>query len=1151
MALNMRDILIVVRARDVGSRVLREVGTNLGGMGRQAEFSRRQLRQLSQTGKFTGDELDALASKASLTSDQVFNMGAALTGAGTVMAASGALGLSFFNDATDAAIEYSSQVAKTYTQVERDTGITMENLAEMGRDMALNIPVPFNETQEVLYDIFSSIEASLSEAEVLANAIARGSVAGVADLNRVGEATIAILNSLNIPIRDVNEVMDFQFNLVRKGIISYDELTANIGKILPSAQIAGQGLEDIGGGLAFITRSIPNAAMASTALARAFELFAHPRVGERLAAIGISVKDSEGNFRSFTDVMVELGRAWDHLPEAERAARMFELIKGAGGTIQARRFLVEALDNWEELGRLTDETTNWAGAMDEAYQVMFEQPHNQIQLLKNQYDVLKTEIGDQLIPVKMELLKVVQELLDWWNSLDEGTQSLIVRIGVFASIMAVVVGVVLIVSGLFLGLVAAIMALGASFGAAVAIIGGVIAGIIALGAAIVAIVMNWDTLKNAATAAWEAITSAASTAWEFIKDVAHDIWQALQRAWDDILAGAQVVWQTLQAGWDSFTDFFVGLWHDAQEGWDNFVAAILAGWDVIQDIWQNNKFIQDVRDTWNLALREMSEVVSAFVETVAHYGERIVAILTEVIDFFKAMGSELGGLFAGIVAMINPVLTVVVGVMTTLAGVIGTGLSKINAIWEAAWRVLEGPVRGALATIGEIIDFVLDFVARLFDKWGDNILDILETIWDSVVDVVQGAINIVSGIIKGFMAFFRGDWKELWESAKQVWNGFWQTLQGGLGFVLGIVSNIIGMALDAINALWQAGWELVKDTFSNVMGAINDAVEAGMQNVINFFRDLPGNIASILSGASKWLLDTGKDIVTGLWNGLKAAFTLLIDWFFGLPQRMLDVFIDFFGIGGKLGPMYDVGANIITGLWNGLQAIWNNLWNWFTSLPGTIIRNWAGSIFWLYDKGLDILQGLWNGIKDVWNRLKGWIGTLGNSIRSAIGDVANLLWDIGKAIIESLWNGMKSKWEDLKGWIGGLAGSIRDLKGPPEKDARLLTEAGHLIFQGLHRGMASEWENVASWLKGIDPASIMDVSDMAMRVESEFNRVTTPPVNAPLQGGGAVVTNTYNTNTLVIEEGAIQISADGLSEEEVEEAVTSALEEIINDWDGR
>ncbi len=928
MAVNVRDVLVVVRARDVASRVFREVGTNIGAVGAM--------------------------SKASAT--QVLGLGTALTGAGLGLVGVGALGISAFNSMTNAAIDYSEQVALTFTQVDNKAAISFEQVSDLGKKMAAEYPIPFEEAQSVLFDVFSSIEIEgIDTADALATAISKAATAGGSDLQQTGRAIIATLNSMEIPIENVNDVLDWQFQLVRKGIIDYDELTANIGKILPAANLAGQGIDDIGGALAFITRSIPDAAMASTALSRSFELFAHPKFVERVEDMGIAIRDSEGNFNDFNTVIQELGRQLDHLPEAEKAERIFELMEGAGGTRQARRFMVEAISDWETLGDMVNMVSDDAGAADEAFGVMWDEPASKLEMMNNQFEILRVEIGERLIPIKLKLAEIVKGLLDWWNGLSEGTQDLIVKIAFFGSVAAVAVGIVLTLAGVFLMLAAAIMfVFGVGFVAAIAIMGLVIVGIAALAAAAYLIITNWDTVKEWVLNMWDTIKEKFSEAWAHIKPIIDELWAFLKEAWQDIQDIGKQLGEAL-----------VSIWEEILETVDspviqNTIKAVIGAlktlWKVAQPI------LLRLWNIFKIAWDGIVKVVKQAIRIVQNLIELVLNIIQgdweEAWDNIKEI---VGGVWDAVIAIIETAIEIVI------QAVAGLG----EAIWQA----------------GEAI-------RSWFTDLPGYIVGILNALWDEMYEL--GGM-----IIKG-----------LWDGIKSVWNAAWSWLKelpwkivNWFKQVLGVASpstvflqigkDIIKGLWDGVKAMWKAYWAFwtslpgkIIDTFKgavtwlfdlgmDIITGLWDGIKAIWNNVTGWLGNVRSWILDKFAGAVNWLYTKGREVINGLLNGMKAIWGNVTGWLAGLSGRVLGAIA---GIGNVL---WDTGARIIRSLLDGMKNAWNEVTGWLGGLGGAIVSLKgppAHDAQLLTENGQLIMDGLQRGLESGWGDVANYLSSLDPSM---------------------------------------------------------------------------------------------------------------------------------------------------------------------------
>lgn len=147
---------------------------------------------------------------------------------------------------------------------------------------------------------------------------------------------------------------------------------------------------------------------------------------------------------------------------------------------------------------------------------------------------------------------------------------------------------------------------------------------------------------------------------------------------------------------------------------------------------------------------------------------------------------------------------------------------------------------------------LLDF----WKQWGDTILEYAEAVWKNIKTVITTAIEIIADVINLILAAIRGDWSEVWGKVKSITS----TL---IGAIKTIISNsldaILGIFSDILSKIWTA----VKSTFNDMknsvqeyMGRTKDTIENIWDEVMEFFEGID-------------LFQIGKDIITGLWNGIK------------------------------------------------------------------------------------------------------------------------------------------------------------------------------------------------------------------------------------------------------------------------------------------
>jgi TP901 family phage tail tape measure protein len=793
MSISAREMLLIIRARDLASRELTQVGRGLEVMGKKGMDQGQRLMGLS----------------------------AMLTTIGIGFTAAGVVGLKFYYDSVQAATEYNQQAALTLTQVDK-MGVKLEDIKDIGRDVAAAIPAPFEEMQGALYDIFSSMDVTVNESRILLTEFAKAAVAGQVEVQNASDATIGIMNAWGMKVEEVTHVNDVMFQLVRKGRGTYEQFASTIGRAVPSAVRAGQSVETLAGMLAFMTRNGMSAAMSSSAAARALDSFSNPKVLARLEKMGVHVKDAHGEFLPLVDVVDQMRDKMGNLTAPERAKALQELFLGAGGTIQARRFWDMAIANFDEFDKRVGEMGNAKGAMQEAYDIMFEQPQSQMQLMKNNWEILQTQIGDAVIPIFLKLIKVGMGIMDWWNKLSPGMKDMLIKFGLVASVVMTVIGVIMLLVGAFVGFLALLNFAGIAFLPFIAGMAAVIAVAALVAGAVYLIWKNWDKIKPMLLGWWEDIKAAWDAAW----------------AWIDSKIGTFV-----------------------------------------------SQMRQKIIDNFN----QIAEMVGPALERIRYY---IQAWVDHVIAMFRLF---------------------------------------------------------------------IDFVQMMWNMWGDNLLSWAQRVWDGIKQVISGAIDIIAGWIKFVLAMISGDWSAAWDAIKQIASGVWNYLIGIAKILWASLSTLFAAGAEVLRNLWSSLWSWVRGKLSEAWNAIKLVVAAGVATLISFMQSLPGKIISAVGNLAILLVSKGRDIIDGLQNGIKTA--------------------------------------------------WSHLYNFVTTLPGKILQAIGSVGSMLYQKGKDIIEGLLRGLKSKLGDVKDIAGEIAGAVKDGMsgflfGSPSKLMFKYGNWVTEGFIDGM-------------------------------------------------------------------------------------------------------------------------------------------------
>jgi hypothetical protein len=267
--------------------------------------------------------------------------------------------------------------------------------------------------------------------------------------------------------------------------------------------------------------------------------------------------------------------------------------------------------------------------------------------------------------------------------------------------------------------------------------------------------------------------------------------------------------------------------------------------------------------------------------------------------------------------------------------------------------------------------------------------------------IAMGPIGIIIGLIVALVAVVVLNWDKIWAVTKKVFGAIWD-------FISGLFTD----ALD-----WIGGW---------------------FTTIINWFKTFPGKVLTSLGDLGNWLINKGKDLLNGLWNGIKWVANQVWTWFSNLGSKIAGFFA---GAGSWL---WNAGKNIVQGLIDGIISMYNSV----LDAMGLITKDLKGGfeadlkmhspsrVFYQY--GVFITQGLVNGLKATTASVESASKDVGVKAASAF----NASFEVGSSITD----GIKSEtptavaaMEDMIGKVNKNADAT--WKGTVESDQSSLSEA--------------------------------------------------------------------------------------------------------------
>lgn len=424
------------------------------------------------------------------------------------------------------------------------------------------------------------------------------------------------------------------------------------------------------------------------------------------------------------------------------------------------------------------------------------------------------------------------------------------------------------------------------------------------------------------------------------------------------------------------------------------------------------------------------------------------------------------------------------------------------------------------------------------------------------------ALSDVSNYLDELRDLINGD-----EGPKSIWSQLWDSIGGGSG-VGGIIGGGIGLAVGGpagaivggligsiIGGLVEKFWPQISNFFRSVGSTLARNIPNWFGNVVQWFKDLPGNLVSFFDTAWDSFFQTGRDMLNGLWEGIKEVGSNIIH---GIGNWLYSTFVApfkaIFGIHSPSTVFAEIGRDLMRGLWNGIVGAATAVWNFFTGIGRGILNILSGAGNWLLSTGSNIIHGLWSGLTDAVSHVWEFFTSIPETIFRFFGNAGDWLFNFGKNILTGLWNGIVDIWNNtvVPGWntlIGWIPGSFADglQIGSP---SRVFEGFGQNVIQGLVIGLESEHdilrrtladtaEILSESMNNVDPfagimAGLSDVGIQASYIDGLLSDMNGARVDfaTSVPGIGAATGNvTYVNETLNLE------------------AITTAdPEEIVNEY---
>ncbi len=325
----------------------------------------------------------------------------------------------------------------------------------------------------------------------------------------------------------------------------------------------------------------------------------------------------------------------------------------------------------------------------------------------------------------------------------------------------------------------------------------------------------------------------------------------------------------------------------------------------------------------------VAAVVAGIVAAVASLVVVIKDHWTQIVDFFKNLGSAIADFFKSIPGTVKNLVDQVVTFFSELPGRISTWLtdtiSKVKA-WGAEM------LASAIETASNFINNIITFICELPNKIAYWLGCAIGTVIKWGIDLYNWVTTEVPRIIDEIVTFFS-------ELPGKIWTWLVDTVNKVIQWGINLYNTASTWVTNTINAVVQffselpgKVWNWLVSTVNkviqwgtNLLAAASSAAQNAINKVVEWFQQLPGKIWTWLTNTITKVIQFGADLKAKATAAAQGFVTNLVDGVKSLPDKFKEI-----------------GSNIVTGIWNGISSGWN----------------------WLVDKVKSLADSLFQGAKD-------------------------------------------------------------------------------------------------------------------------------------------------------------------------------------------
>lgn len=643
------------------------------------------------------ESFDKVSEASGKASDKLKPVSTAIAGLGTASVA--------------ASITFEDSMAKVST-IADETEVSYDSMKKSIIDLSNQTGISANDIADNVYNAISAGQSTGDAVSFVTNST-KLAKAGFAEAGQSLDVLTTIMNAYGLEADRVGMVSDTLVQIQNKGKTTVAELSATMGKIIPTANSMGVSLDQLGAGYAL---------MSSKGIATSETTTYMNSLLNELGKSGTKASEAlkKGTGKTFQELTVGGYPLGDVLVMLEKEAKKsgVSLADMFGSAEAGKAALVLATDSGEAFNSLLEDMENSLGATDAAFEKVNNTTGNKLKQSLNEVKNSAINMGDTLAPITSMVAEGFSKITGMLSSLSSEQLKTIAVIGAGVVALNLVLGAVSKVTNSISSVVKGIESIKTAFNSlkkiglaikAFALANPatiIIAGIVAL---IATIVLLWNKC-------------------EWFRELCYSLFEGLKQAWNATVQFFKSCW-----------DWFVGLWNAAVEGVKNIWQGIC---DFFKLIWQGVcAYFEFVWNVWKTAFEVVVNVIMAIWQGICN---AIQFAWQVIVDFIKLVWEGWKNIFQSVGNIIQGIWQ---GLCNTIKSIWEGIVNTIKSLWNGFKSIFE--------SVGNSIRSVWNGLTSMISSVWNGVVNGVKSAWNGIISPFQSVVNSIKNIWDGIKSMFK------------------------------------------------------------------------------------------------------------------------------------------------------------------------------------------------------------------------------------------------------------------------------------------------------------------------------------------------------------------------------------------------------------